>query len=83
MSTSSIGTSCQAASHAQPQSLAQEMLAATSKQARSAAILMLADGTVFYGFSCGAEGEATGEVCFNTSLVVNVVRSFQQAQARR
>lgn len=28
----------------------------------------LADGTVFYGRSCGAAGTATGEVCFNTSL---------------
>ncbi|WP_294440060.1 carbamoyl-phosphate synthase domain-containing protein, partial [uncultured Slackia sp.] len=29
---------------------------------------MLADGTVFYGRACGASGEVTGEVCFNTSL---------------
>lgn len=69
MSTSSsIGTTCQAASHAQPKSLAQQLIAATSKKARSAAILMLADGTVFYGRACGASGEVTGEVCFNTSL---------------
>jgi carbamoyl-phosphate synthase small subunit len=32
------------------------------------AILALADGTVFEGHSFGAEGEATGEVVFNTSL---------------
>ena len=32
------------------------------------AILALADGTTFTGTSFGAEGEATGEVVFNTSL---------------
>jgi carbamoyl-phosphate synthase small subunit len=32
------------------------------------AILALADGTVFEGSSFGAEGEATGEVVFNTSM---------------
>lgn len=32
------------------------------------AILALADGTVFEGFSFGAEGEITGEVVFNTSM---------------
>ncbi|MEE9613738.1 MAG: glutamine-hydrolyzing carbamoyl-phosphate synthase small subunit [Thermodesulfobacteriota bacterium] len=32
------------------------------------AILALADGTVFEGFSFGAEGETGGEVVFNTSL---------------
>lgn len=32
------------------------------------AILALADGTVFEGHSFGAEGEATGEVVFNTSM---------------
>jgi carbamoyl-phosphate synthase small subunit len=30
---------------------------------------MLEDGTFFEGVSCGAEGEATGEICFNTSMV--------------
>ena len=29
---------------------------------------MLIDGTVFNGFSFGADGERTGEVCFNTSM---------------
>jgi carbamoyl-phosphate synthase small subunit len=33
------------------------------------ALLMLEDGTCFAGTSCGAEGEAFGEVCFNTSMV--------------
>jgi len=32
------------------------------------ALLTLADGTVFEGCSFGAEGEATGEVVFNTSM---------------
>lgn len=32
------------------------------------ALLALADGTVFEGTSFGAEGEATGEVVFNTSM---------------
>lgn len=32
------------------------------------AILALADGTVFDGFSFGAEGTAAGEVVFNTSM---------------
>ena len=32
------------------------------------ALLALADGTVFQGFSIGATGESTGEVVFNTAL---------------
>ncbi len=32
------------------------------------AILALADGTVFEGYSLGAEGETVGEVVFNTSM---------------
>ena len=32
------------------------------------AILVLADGTVFRGFSIGAEGSSAGEVVFNTSI---------------
>jgi carbamoyl-phosphate synthase small subunit len=36
---------------------------------RKKAILVLSDGTVFEGFSFGADGEATGEVVFNTSLM--------------
>ncbi len=34
----------------------------------SKALLVLADGTVFRGEAFGAEGETTGEVCFNTSM---------------
>lgn len=32
------------------------------------AVLVLADGTVFNGKSCGAEGTATGEIAFNTGM---------------
>jgi len=35
---------------------------------RKRAILALADGRVFYGWSMGATGEALGEVVFNTSM---------------
>jgi carbamoyl-phosphate synthase small subunit len=31
-------------------------------------VLALADGTVLAGLGCGAEGEAVGEVCFNTAM---------------
>ncbi|WP_017930928.1 glutamine-hydrolyzing carbamoyl-phosphate synthase small subunit [Robiginitomaculum antarcticum] len=31
-------------------------------------VLVLADGTVFYGRGAGYQGEATGEVCFNTAM---------------
>jgi carbamoyl-phosphate synthase small subunit len=39
----------------------------TSSKSKKA-ILALADGTVFEGYSFGAEGEAVGEVVFNTSM---------------
>ncbi len=32
------------------------------------ALLLLADGTAFYGFGVGAIGEASGEICFNTGM---------------
>jgi len=32
------------------------------------AVLVLADGSVFWGHGAGAEGSSVGEVCFNTSL---------------
>ncbi|MBI3507676.1 MAG: glutamine-hydrolyzing carbamoyl-phosphate synthase small subunit [Proteobacteria bacterium] len=35
---------------------------------KQAALLVLEDGTVFRGYSCGAQGEAGGELVFNTSL---------------
>ena len=53
---------------AAPSDLAQRIIAQTSKGYSGPAILMLEDGTVFYGRACGAAGTATGEVCFNTSL---------------
>lgn len=57
-----------AANGAQMSALARRMLLATSKGAGDPAILMLEDGTIFYGRACGAPGTAIGEVCFNTSL---------------
>ncbi|MCF6157112.1 MAG: glutamine-hydrolyzing carbamoyl-phosphate synthase small subunit [wastewater metagenome] len=36
---------------------------------RKKAILVLADGTIFKGYSLGASGETIGEVIFNTSLM--------------
>lgn len=36
---------------------------------RSAAALVLEDGTAFIGRACGAAGEVFGEICFNTSMV--------------
>ena len=35
---------------------------------RTAAILVLSDGTQFEGYSIGAEGVSVGEVVFNTSI---------------
>ena len=35
-------------------------------QQRKKALVLLADGTIFYGKSIGIEGTAFGEVCFNT-----------------
>lgn len=32
------------------------------------AAVLLADGTVFYGISTGADGTAIGEICFNTGM---------------
>ncbi len=32
------------------------------------AVLVLNDGTVFYGYGFGAETETVGEICFNTSM---------------
>ena len=31
-------------------------------------VVALADGSLFWGTGCGAEGEAVGELCFNTSM---------------
>lgn len=37
-------------------------------EARKPAILLLEDGTVFYGRSTGLDGTAWGEICFNTGM---------------
>jgi carbamoyl-phosphate synthase small subunit len=37
-------------------------------QSRQPAVLLLADGNVFHGFSFGKTGTATGEICFNTGM---------------
>lgn len=35
---------------------------------RQKAILLLEDGTAFYGHSCGKPGTTSGEICFNTGM---------------
>ncbi|MFP2996146.1 glutamine-hydrolyzing carbamoyl-phosphate synthase small subunit [Spongiivirga sp. MCCC 1A20706] len=37
-------------------------------QSRKKALILLADGTIFYGKAVGVEGSAFGEVCFNTGM---------------
>ena len=37
-------------------------------KSRKKAVLLLADGTIFYGKAIGKEGTAFGEVCFNTGM---------------
>ena len=37
-------------------------------QTRKKAIILLADGTIFYGKAVGKEGSSFGEVCFNTGM---------------
>ncbi|MES1200274.1 MAG: glutamine-hydrolyzing carbamoyl-phosphate synthase small subunit [Pseudomonadota bacterium] len=44
------------------------VLTASSASAHPTGALVLADGTVFLGEGLGAEGEALGEVCFNTAM---------------
>jgi carbamoyl-phosphate synthase small subunit len=36
--------------------------------ARDKAVILLSDGTVFYGKSIGIKGTTTGEICFNTGV---------------
>lgn len=38
------------------------------RQELKPAVLLLQDGTVFYGQSCGASGTTTGEIAFNTAM---------------
>ena len=35
---------------------------------RNKALILLEDGTVFHGKSIGIEGQAFGELCFNTGM---------------
>ncbi len=35
---------------------------------KKAAVLLLADGTIFHGKAVGIDGIATGELCFNTGM---------------
>lgn len=37
-------------------------------QQHKKALVLLADGTIFYGKSIGIEGTSTGEICFNTGM---------------
>ena len=37
-------------------------------QTKQKAVLLLEDGTIFYGNAAGLHGTATGEVCFNTGM---------------
>jgi carbamoyl-phosphate synthase small subunit len=37
-------------------------------QTRKRALVLLADGTIFYGKSVGIEGTSSGEICFNTGM---------------
>ena len=37
-------------------------------KSKSDAVLLLEDGTVFFGKSAGMTGTATGEICFNTGM---------------
>ncbi len=48
--------------------ISRKLLEGTSKISGSQAYVVLEDGAIFSGTSCGAEGEAFGEICFNTSL---------------
>lgn len=48
--------------------LSEKLLHNTTKPIFKPALLVLEDGAVFRGNSCAAEGEAFGEICFNTSL---------------
>ena len=37
-------------------------------QTRKKALVLLADGTIFYGKSVGIDGTSSGEICFNTGM---------------
>ncbi len=44
------------------------MPSSSAQPERATGALVLADGTVFWGYGIGAEGTTLGEVCFNTSM---------------
>ena len=48
--------------------LSETILNNTTKFGRKPALLVLEDGTSFSGYSCGVDGTAFGEICFNTTL---------------
>lgn len=48
--------------------LSESLLKKTDRKVEGPALLVLEDGTVFEGLSCGASGEVFGEICFNTSM---------------
>ena len=39
-----------------------------SNKKRKKGLVLLADGTIFYGRSAGIDGTALGEICFNTGV---------------
>jgi len=45
------------------------LLQKTSSPHTAPAVLVLEDGTVFEGRSCGKSGEVCGEICFDTSMI--------------
>lgn len=51
-----------------PSSLNERVVMRAPQPKNATGILVLADGTLFWGSGVGAAGEAVGEVCFNTSL---------------
>ncbi|MEG0027652.1 MAG: glutamine-hydrolyzing carbamoyl-phosphate synthase small subunit [Raoultibacter sp.] len=48
--------------------ISNQLLEHTSKPVAKPALLVLEDGSVFFGTSCAADGEVFGEICFNTSM---------------
>jgi carbamoyl-phosphate synthase small subunit len=42
--------------------------ASARQESRATGVVVLADGTVYEGTGAGAEGEAVGELCFNTAM---------------
>jgi carbamoyl-phosphate synthase small subunit len=51
-----------------PEQKRNSMCAPESQDILPTAVLVLSDGTVFFGHGVGREGTAVGEVCFNTSM---------------